>query len=230
MNSEDELAAVALLAEPARLELYRYVRAQDQPVGRAEAAQAVGISVKLAAFHLDRLVEAEMLDFGYERLSGRAGPGAGRPAKVYTLSAQRFAVSLPQTGYSLAASIMATALSGSDRGSAGQAAVQQVAGSVGQRLGLEVRRGARTKGTRRRALLRSLEQLGYEPERNGSDVSLRNCIFADLALEHRELICGMNGALVRGMVEGVDLPDLRVERQPFGPSCCCARIVDASRS
>ena len=228
MNSVDELAAVALLAEPVRLELYRYVRGQHGPVGREEAARAVGISVKLAAFHLDRLVQAEMLDIGYRRLSGRTGPGAGRPAKVYTVSRQQFAVSLPQTGYSLAASIMASALSGlSDAhdGTDGAEAVRQVARSTGQRLGAEIRRGARTKGARRRALYRCLEQLGYEPQQDGPALSLRNCIFADLARDHRELVCGMNGALMGGLVEGTNLPDLRVERRSPEPGCCACIVA-----
>ena len=229
MNSVDELAAVALLAEPVRLELYRYVRGQHQPVGREEAAHAVGISVKLAAFHLDRLVDAEMLDTGYRRLSGRTGPGAGRPAKVYTVSQHRFSVSLPQTGYSLAASIMATALSAAHDGSDGADAVRHAAQSMGQRLGVEIRKGARTKGARRRALFRCLEQLGYEPQQDGPELSLRNCIFVDLVQDHRELVCGMNAAFMHGLIEGADLPDLRVEARAVEQSCC-ACIVARSAS
>ena len=245
MNSVDELAAVALLAEPVRLELYRYVRGQHVPVGREEAARAVGISVKLAAFHLDRLVEAQMLDIGYRRLSGRTGPGAGRPAKVYTVSKRRFTVSLPRTGYSLAASIMASALSGlsgAPDGSDGADAVRQVARSTGQRLGLDIRRGARTNSARRRALFRSLEQLGYEPQQEDPQqensevssevsvrVSLRNCIFVDLTKDHRELVCGMNAALMHGLLEGADLPDLQVEGRSAEQGCC-ACIVARSAS
>jgi predicted ArsR family transcriptional regulator len=225
VNSVDELAAVALLAEPVRLELYRYVRGQHEPVGREEAARAVGISVKLAAFHLDRLVDAEMLDIGYRRLSGRTGPGAGRPAKVYTVSRHRFAVSLPQTGYSLAASIMASALSDAHDGSGGAEALRQAARSTGQRLGVEARKGGRTKGARRRALFRSLEQLGYEPQQDGPEVSLRNCIFADLVQDNRELICAMNGALLQGLMEGGGLTDLRVEGRPLEPGCCACIIA-----
>jgi predicted ArsR family transcriptional regulator len=227
VNSVDELAAVALLAEPVRLELYRYVRAQHEPVGREEAAREAGISVKLAAFHLDRLADAHMLEVGYLRLSGRTGPGAGRPAKVYSVSQQRFAVSLPQTGYTLAASIMASALSGAHDGSDGAAAVQQVARSVGQRLGIEIRRGARTRVDRRRAVLHSLEQLGYEPEQDVSELSLRNCIFAEVAQAHRELVCGMNAALVSGLLDGADVPDLQVERRSVESSCCVCIVARA---
>ena len=48
-----------------------------------EAAASVGISRALAAFHLDRLVKDGLLIPEYRRLSGRTGPGAGRPAKLY---------------------------------------------------------------------------------------------------------------------------------------------------
>jgi predicted ArsR family transcriptional regulator len=225
VNSVDELAAVALLAEPVRLELYRYVRRQDAPVGRAEAARAVGISVKLAAFHLDRLVEAEMLDIGYRRLTGRTGPGAGRPAKVYNVSQQRLAVSLPQTRYSLAAAIMASALSDAEDCSDGIDAVRRAAWSTGQRLGAEVRKVARTKGARSRALFGSLEQLGYEPQQGGSELSLRNCIFAELTQDHRELVCGMNAALMQGLLDGADLPDLRVEGRSSEQGCCACIVA-----
>jgi predicted ArsR family transcriptional regulator len=229
VNSDNDLAAVALLSEPLRLELYRYVRAQGRPVGRAEAADAVGIAVKLAAFHLDRLVDAGMLEFGYLRLSGRAGPGAGRPAKVYAFSGERFDVSFPQTRYSLAASIMATALTGEYDGTNGAAAVQKAAGAAGRKLGLEVGRKAATVDARRRAVLDALESLGYEPAQNGPEVSLCNCIFADLADANRELVCGLNAALIKGLVEGADLPDLMVEPRPPGPGCCaCIVFPDLS--
>src|SRR3954471_10756756 len=79
-----DVAAVALLDEPVRRRLYDWVVAQGHPVGREEAARALGIKRPLAAFHLDRLTEAGLLDAGYERLTGRMGPGAGRPARVYT--------------------------------------------------------------------------------------------------------------------------------------------------
>ena len=225
MNRVDELAAVALLAEPTRLELYRYVRGRHEPVGREEAARAVGISVKLAAFHLDRMVEAGMLDVGYRRLSGRTGPGAGRPAKIYTVSQHRLVVSLPPTQYSLAASIMATALSAAHDGSGGAEAVRQVARSMGRELGLEIRREAPTKGARRRALFRCLEQLGYEPRQDRSELSLRNCIFADLVQNHRDIVCGMNAALMHGLLEGADLSDLRVEGRSAEAGCCACIVA-----
>ena len=225
VNSVDELAAMALLTEPVRLELYRYLRGNPEPVGREEAARVAGISVKLAAFHLDRMVEAGMLDASYRRLTGRTGPGAGRPAKVYTVSPQRFAVSLPKTRYSLAASIMATALSAVHDGSDGADAVRDVARSMGQDFGGEIREEAPTEDARRGALFSCLDQLGYEPRRHGSEVSLGNCIFADLVKDHRDIVCSMNAALMNGLLEGVDLPDLRVESRSPEPGCCACFVT-----
>jgi predicted ArsR family transcriptional regulator len=229
MNSADDLAAVALLAEPVRQRLYRYVRDRREPVGREEAARHAGISIKLAAFHLDRLVEAGLLEVDYRRLTGRVGPGAGRPAKVYSVAQRAFEIALPQTRYALAASMMATALSG-DTSEGGAATLEQVAGEVGEMLGAETRTLARTRHGRRDEALRQLEQLGFEPQPRGSgDLVLRNCIFRELSESHRELVCGMNAALVRGLLAGADLRTMRVEGRPaeerIAESSCCVRIV-----
>lgn len=97
---EDEvLEAVGALAEPVRRRLYRYVVATPDAIGRDAAAEAAGISRSLAAFHLDKLVEAGLLAVTYRRLSGRAGPGAGRPSKLYLRAPGERAVSLPPRSY-----------------------------------------------------------------------------------------------------------------------------------
>src|SRR5438874_1639871 len=91
-----DLAALALLDEPTRRRLYEYVSGHSEPVGRDQAAAALGITRELAAFHLDRLVEAGLLDASYRRLSGRQGPGAGRPAKLYLRADRDLSVSFPE--------------------------------------------------------------------------------------------------------------------------------------
>src|SRR5215210_4980262 len=90
-----QISAIAALNEPIRRALYTYVAEQAGPVGRDEAAEAAGITRELAAFHLDRLLDEGLLDVEYRRLSGRSGPGAGRPAKLYHPSRRQVQVSLP---------------------------------------------------------------------------------------------------------------------------------------
>jgi predicted ArsR family transcriptional regulator len=227
MNTTDELAAVALLAEPVRRRLYQHVRDRHSPVGRDEAAEAVGISRKLAAFHLDRLADVGLLAVDYRRLSGRVGPGAGRPAKLYSVAPRPFAVNVPQTGYALAAAIMAAALSQPDLGGDGLAAVERVATEVGQRLGSTVRAEHRGAAARREAVERTLDEMGFEPHQRGCELVMGNCIFAELTESHRELICALNKALVTGLLDGAELTGLRAASGSTDGGVCCARLISA---
>ena len=67
----------------------------DGPVSREQAAAATSIGRTLAAYHLDKLADAGLLTTRYERPAGRGGPGAGRPAKLYTPATQEMSVTLP---------------------------------------------------------------------------------------------------------------------------------------
>ena len=216
-----DLMAVALLAEPTRQRLYLYLRERQEPVGREETARQTGIKPRLVAFHLDRMAEAGLLDVEYRRLSGRVGPGAGRPAKVYSVSSRSFSVEIPQTRYALAASMMATALSADGPAADGAESLQDVASAVGESLGGEIRGQGRTKGARQEAVKGKLRQLGYQPQvQESGEWTMRNCIFSDLSKSHRELVCPMNAALVTGLLDGAHVSSLRVERRMEQPGCC----------
>ena len=54
------IRAVAALDDEFRRGMYAFIRKARRPVTREEAAASVGISRKLAAFHLDKLVEADL--------------------------------------------------------------------------------------------------------------------------------------------------------------------------
>ena len=84
-----EISVIAVLDDPVRRRLYDYVSARGDGVSRSEAAQAAGIGRTLAAFHLDRLAEAGLVEVTFARPAGRSGPGAGRPAKLYRRAAAR---------------------------------------------------------------------------------------------------------------------------------------------
>lgn len=108
MSSEDAaLEALAVLGDPVRRGLYRHVSGSPGEVGRDAAAEAAGISRSLAAFHLDKLVEAGLLEVSFRRLSGRSGPGAGRPAKLYRRAEGERTVSMPPRTYDTAGRLLA---------------------------------------------------------------------------------------------------------------------------
>jgi predicted ArsR family transcriptional regulator len=172
------------------------------------------------------MAEAGLLEVEYRRLSGRTGPGAGRPAKVYSVSSRSFSVQIPQTRYALAASMMASALSAGGPRADGAESLTDVATTVGGGLGDEIRQQTQTNSDRQEAVWRKLKQLGYEPEvEKSGEWTLRNCIFSELSTSHRELVCGMNAAFVAGIVGGARLPSLQVERRRAAWPACCIRLT-----
>lgn len=217
-----ELSAIGSLQDPVRRSLYRYVASQPDDVSREEAAAGVGIQRQLAAFHLDKLVDAGLLETNYRRLSGRTGPGAGRPAKLYRRSSSEHSVSLPPRQYDLAAELLANAVEeAGDRPA--RAALTDVARRYGRRLGEELRLRLGPRASRERrltALSDSLDAYGYEPRREGHSVRLANCPFHALAEGHRDLVCAMNMSLVKGVVEGMEAKDLEPCLDPRPGECC----------
>ncbi|MGH2704105.1 MAG: helix-turn-helix transcriptional regulator [Actinomycetota bacterium] len=225
----EQIDLVAVLAEPVRRALYDYVVSQDHEVGRDEAARAVGISRDLAAHHLDRLVHEGLLEAGFRRLTGRSGPGAGRPSKIYRRSSREIAVSLPGRNYRLAAEVLGEAFRRLG-GSRGQEAIRSVAGEFGERLGGEARALAgRRRG--RAALLDAagqvLEREGFEPSRNsGPRMVFRNCPFRALSLNDQDLTCRvMNLSFMEGLLRGLGIPGVGAALEP-DPGRCCV-VVDA---
>ncbi len=135
-----DLASLSSLDDPVRGSLYEFVSGCGRPVGRDEAAAAVGIGRALAVYHLDKLVQAGLLSVTYQRLAGRSGPGAGRPAKLYTRSGREFAVSVPPREYELAARLLVQAV-GADQTGQTRAALDSAARQLGTQLAVRHRAG-----------------------------------------------------------------------------------------
>ena len=96
---------------------------QSGAVSRDEAATALGLARTTAAFHLDRLVDEGLLGVEFARRTGRSGPGAGRPSKLYRRSGCQVDVSVPERRYELAARLLADAVAGAERSGASPRAV-----------------------------------------------------------------------------------------------------------
>ncbi|MFD9301938.1 helix-turn-helix transcriptional regulator [Streptomyces sp. NPDC060048] len=213
-----DVSAIAALDEPTRRRLYDHVVRQSAPVSRDEAAAALGLARQTAAFHLDRLAAEALLDVVYERRSGRSGPGAGRPAKLYRRSAKQVAVHLPDRRYELAGRLLAQAVEESDAtGGPVREVLHRKAGELGARLGAQ-------DGTNAFDLL---ERYGFEPRREDDAVVLANCPFQVLAQEHTRTVCGMNLHLLRGILDGLGEAGLEACLAP-GPGRCCVRLRPAA--
>jgi predicted ArsR family transcriptional regulator len=233
LTADGAMEMVALLGEPNRHRLYEFVAASHEPVGRDDAAAALGISRELAAFHLDRLSRGGLLNAEYRRRNGRTGPGAGRPAKLYRRSDRDVAVSLPARRYDRAADLMAGAL---DRmsGPRGADVVGSVARNHGAAAGVAARLAVGARPSQRRlqeALMDTLSGAGFEPDVDQSNgtVFLRNCPYYAIAEAPRELTCGMNRAWADGLVDGLGLPAI-AELAPDAGRCCVVFRTERDRT
>jgi predicted ArsR family transcriptional regulator len=206
------------LGEPTRRRCYDEVRASRRPVSRAEAADALDINVRLAAFHLDRLVEAGLLVAHYARPEGRrGGPGAGRPTKWYTPTGEGLEVTVPPRRNDVAARILLQAATddAADRPAAIRAAARQV--------GADLARGCRGD----RDLQALIVELGYEPaSADGGQVDLVNCPFHELVDRDRSTVCHMNHAMLEAAaIEARAACTASLERRE---GLCCVRLGPAA--
>jgi predicted ArsR family transcriptional regulator len=210
-SREAQISAIAALDEPTRRRVYDYVVRQPEPVSRDEAAEALGVPRSTAAFHLDRLVEHDLLDVEYQRRSGRAGPGAGRPAKLYRRAPHQVGVLLPERRYELAGRLLSGALEQAERsGGTPRDVLAQRAYQVGKQIGEHARGTA----------VQVLEEYGFEPRADGDEIVLGNCPFHALAQEYTTLVCGMNLSLIDGVLDGLGATGLTARLNPAPPSCC----------
>ncbi|MFG1946489.1 helix-turn-helix transcriptional regulator [Nonomuraea sp. NPDC048826] len=206
--SDDDLDALGLLHDPVRRSLYEAVAGGGGEVGRQEAAEAAGVSRTLAGHHLDKLVEAGLLESGF-RPQERKGPGSGRPAKVYRRAAGERSVSLPPRDYGTLASVLAGVVDA--LGAEEQA--EHAARQAGERLG---RRGGG------RPVEEVLRERGYEPYAEGAVLRMRNCPFHVLSREQPLLVCSMNLALCQGLLDGLGDDPGRARLDPRPGECCVA--------
>jgi predicted ArsR family transcriptional regulator len=219
-----QVSGVSALAEPARRALYLYVAAQPEAVSRDHAAEGVDLPRHTAKFHLDKLVEEGLLDTEFRRLSGRRGPGAGRPTKLYRRSAREVAVTLPQRHYDLAGQILACAVEAAARnGVPVLEAVQRAAAECGRRLGAEEQPGE-GDGSPLDAIAVTLAAQGYEPRVQDGVLVLANCPFHALAREHTALVCGMNLHLITAMLDELGHTEVQARLDP-APGRCCVTLT-----
>ena len=207
------LEAVGSLREPVRRTVYEYVAARAEPVSRNTVSEALGIGRTLAAFHLDKLVESGLLETGYAPRIG--GPGSGRPAKLYHRSAAEFTLALPPRDYRLLADVLAAAV----LHAGAEPAVYAAAREEGARLAAARADDATSPAG---AVVARLAALGYEPaEEPDGTVRLRNCPFHAVAQAHPPVVCGLNLALLEGLVGGAG----HLTRLTPGPTGCCVTVV-----
>jgi predicted ArsR family transcriptional regulator len=229
VSLDADLAAAAVLADDLRRRMYAFIRRADGPVTRDEVAAEIGISRKLAAFHLDKLAAAGLLRTSFARPGGLRR--AGRTPKRYAPAGVDVRVSIPPREHMLLAGILVDAVRTTPDNGATRAALR-VAGQRGRELGQAERAATRPGrlGAERALTLASgfLDRSGFEPVRAAPTVVLlRNCPFHPLAGQARELVCGINYAFLTGFLDGLGAQSATALLRP-SPGHCCVELRAAS--
>lgn len=206
-----------MLDDELRQGMYTFIRAARRPVTRDEAAAAVGISRKLAAFHLDKLVDAGVLRADYQQGTRKVG----RAPKVYQPVETDIAISLPPRHHDLLADILVDAVLADDS----RDAALRVAHERGKDLGAAERAQARPGrlGAERSLTLATtaLQRNGFEPDRTSPTcVRLHTCPFHPLSARAPEMVCGINHAFLTGLLDGLDTTTVHAVLDPRAGECC----------
>ena len=223
-RAQRAIQSVGVLADELRRSIYFLIREEGHPVTREEIARQMGISAKLAAFHLDKMAERGLLAVHYERPPGRTGPGAGRSAKYYRPAKVDIDISLPPRTYDVVGEMLVKAVEASGKPAA------KAARQVARGKGLEVASGMKVRprvvadtGRALAAAAKVLAERGFEPYiSDAGELRLRNCPFHDLARAAPELVCGMNEEFITGLLEGMHLDGLKATLAPKPGECCVA--------
>jgi predicted ArsR family transcriptional regulator len=178
-----------------------FARGRARPVTADELAAAQGVHRNVARSRLERLVEAGLLSVGYERRTGRTGPGAGRPAKTYAVEPELTAIEFPARRYETLLALVLDALPVAGR--------KQRLHEIGVAFGGELARSAKL---RRASSLRAacegvcsaVGRLGYqasvdEVTQHGAVIATPTCPLRPLVRNHpeaAEIDRGMWSALV----------------------------------
>jgi predicted ArsR family transcriptional regulator len=188
--------------DPQLRRVLAYARGRRDPFTAAEAAAELGVHRNVARSRLDRLVRAGFLEVAHERRSGRRGPGAGRPAKVYRVAPELTAVEFPERRLAELIALLVAKLPARGRARALREAGEEFGRSLGAAAGLKPAAGLRS-GLERVA--DGLGALGFQVsvvsvERDRAELTSPTCPLRPLVLAH-PAAAGIDRGMWAGLVE-----------------------------
>lgn len=194
----------------------------DHPIDVREVAQRMGLHANTARFHLEALVEAGL---AIRETEDRQTPG--RPRIGYRAAADAPA---GRRRYRLLAEMLASLISGTMAEPA--AAAEEAGRAWGAYLTQQpapYQRLSAAEATDK--LVQTMEEMGFAPQLvAGADgapreMRLHQCPFREVAVQHKEVVCGLHLGLMRGAIDLMRAPVTADRLDPFvEPSVCVARL------
>lgn len=185
-----------------------YVRGSRRGVTADDAATELGVHRSVARSRLERLAEAGLVRTSFERRSGRTGPGAGRPAKLYSAAPEDEPLELPARRFPALVARLLDAIPTEGR--------EQALRCAGEDFGRELARAARLRPKARpedalEALCRAVRSLGFHAaldriEGDTAVISTLTCPLRPLVAQRPEAALidrGMWSGLVERGMRGV---------------------------
>jgi predicted ArsR family transcriptional regulator len=221
----DDLAA-NVLADRTRRSVYLYVKQQRDPVGVNQVADRFGLHRNAAKFHLDKLLQAGLLEAEFRRINGKRGPGAGRPSKLYSATDAEVSFSIPERRYELLAQLLLRAMTSGYT-------IEDVGYAFGRALGDE-HKASMDSCDGLDCAKAVLERLGFGPsverDPDGSAwITTENCPFGKVAMEAPEAeVCRLDLAIVRGVLESFTAGPVEVREHmalPHGHEVCVRQVL-----
>jgi len=228
----DHLAAVG---DPELREALLFARSRARPVTADELAQEKGLHRNVARSRLERLVEADLLAVSYERRTGRSGPGAGRPAKTYSVVPQLESIEFPADPSEPVAALLVDALVARS----GNEPLRE----VGVEFGRELARAARIRPAKRlttgfERVCDAVRRLGYQAslehaDENGAVIATPTCPLRPLVRARPEAVeidRGMWAGLASCALDGVEVGEVSCEtRDCFDDHASCKVVFELAR-
>jgi len=192
-------ADAQVLADERRRAVYLYVSKAHGAITVNEVAERFHIHRNAAKHHLDRLLEAGLLQAEFKRVNGRKGPGAGRPSKLYTATDVEVSFSVPERHYDLLAHLLLQALTQGDD-----------LETVGARFGRELAEATKTEfpeADLSDGVQRALDRLGFKPRVESDNegklwITTENCPFAGVAAgAPAGEVCKLDHAIISGVLD-----------------------------
>lgn len=227
--------ALEAVGDPELREALLFARDRERPVTADELATGLGVHRNVARSRLERLVAAGLLESGYERRTGRTGPGAGRPAKTYAVAPSRGPIEFPSRHYEELLGLLLDALPARGRSSR----LRDVGAEFGELLARAAQLRPSAKPARAfEAMCAAVRRLGYQAaveqaDERGAVITTPTCPLRPLVRAHPEaadIDRGMWVGLASHALRDADVVEVTCETRDCLLDHASCRVIVSLRS